>query len=114
QAAYELSKILTNDPHALDQEPGAREQVRRMFKEASEPEVKQYLALVLRRTEGPERHDPHLRPLGPGVARRPRGRGRAGRRPGRPRPRHPQDRRLRPGWVGRPGRRAEAPAAPGG
>jgi len=54
QAAYELSKILTNDPHALDQEPGAREQVRRMFKEASEPEVKQYLALVLGRTKDPQ------------------------------------------------------------
>jgi HEAT repeat protein len=54
QAAYELSKILTNDPHALDEEPGAREQVRRMFKEASEPEVKQYLALVLGRTRDPQ------------------------------------------------------------
>ncbi|MEA2692486.1 MAG: hypothetical protein QOJ16_1873 [Acidobacteriota bacterium] len=54
QAAYELSKILTNDPHALDQEPGSREQVRRMFKEASEPEVKQYLALVLGRTKDPQ------------------------------------------------------------
>ncbi len=51
QAAYELSKILTNDPHALDQEPGARDQVRRMFQSASEPEVKQYLALVLGRTQ---------------------------------------------------------------
>ena len=54
QAAYELSKILTNDPHALDQEPGAREQVRRMFTEATEPEVKQYLALVLGRTKDPQ------------------------------------------------------------
>jgi HEAT repeat protein len=54
QAAYELSKILTNDPHALDKEPGAREQVRRMFKEASEPEVKQYLALVLGQTKDPQ------------------------------------------------------------
>lgn len=54
QAAYELSKILTNDPHALDQEPGARDQVRRMFREATEPEVKQYLALVLGRTKDPQ------------------------------------------------------------
>lgn len=54
QAAYELSKILTNDPHALDQEPGARDQVRRMFTESTEPEVKQYLALVLGRTKDPQ------------------------------------------------------------
>ena len=54
QAAYELSKILTNDPHALDQEPGARDRVRRLFKEAAEPEIKQYLALVLGRTKDPQ------------------------------------------------------------
>ncbi|HZF08691.1 MAG TPA: HEAT repeat domain-containing protein [Thermoanaerobaculia bacterium] len=54
QAAYELSKILTNDPHALDREPGARDQLRRMFQSASEPEVKQYLALVLGRTKDPQ------------------------------------------------------------
>jgi HEAT repeat protein len=47
QAAYELSKILTHDPKALDKEPGARDQVRRMFQASTEPEVKRYLALVL-------------------------------------------------------------------
>jgi HEAT repeat protein len=50
QAAYELSKILVSDPQALEQEAGAKAQVRRMFQEADDPEMKRYLALVLGRT----------------------------------------------------------------
>ncbi len=50
QAAYELSKILVTDPRALEQEPGAKAQVRRLFEEADDPEMKRYLALVLGRT----------------------------------------------------------------
>jgi HEAT repeat protein len=58
QAAYELSKILVADPKALDEEPGAREEVRRLFRETREPEMRQYLALVLGRT-----HDREAMPL---------------------------------------------------
>ncbi len=58
QAAYELSKILTNDPHALDEEPGAKEQVRSLFRDTEEPEIRQYLAVVLGRT-----HDRAALPL---------------------------------------------------
>lgn len=58
QAAYELSKILIADPKALDEEPGARKEVRRLFQEAKEPEMRQYLALVLGRT-----HDHEAVPL---------------------------------------------------
>ena len=54
QAAYELSKILTNDPHALDEEPGAKAQVRALFKDTEEPEIRQYLAVVLGRTRDKE------------------------------------------------------------
>lgn len=54
QAAYELSKILVSDPAALDKEPGARVEVRRLFREAEEPEMRQYLALVLGRTKDRE------------------------------------------------------------
>lgn len=50
QAAYELSKILVSDPRALDKEPGAKAQVRRLFQEAEDPEMRRYLALVLGRT----------------------------------------------------------------
>jgi HEAT repeat protein len=50
QAAYELSKILVSDPRALDKEPGAKAQVRRLFQEADDPEMRRYLALVLGRT----------------------------------------------------------------
>jgi HEAT repeat protein len=50
QAAYELSKILVADPRALEQEPGARQEVRRLFREAEDAEMRQYLALVLGRT----------------------------------------------------------------
>jgi HEAT repeat protein len=58
QAAYELSKILVADPKALDEEPGARPEVRRLFGEAKDPEMRQYLALVLGRT-----HDREAVPL---------------------------------------------------
>lgn len=54
QAAYELSKILVSDPRALDEEPGARARVRELFAEAEEPEMRQYLALVLGRTRDRE------------------------------------------------------------
>jgi HEAT repeat protein len=51
QAAYELSKILTADPQALEREPGARAEVRRLFSESGEdPRVRRYLALVLGKT----------------------------------------------------------------
>jgi HEAT repeat protein len=58
QAAYELSKILVADPKALDEEPGAKREVRRLFSEAEDPEMRQYLALVLGRT-----HDAEAVPL---------------------------------------------------
>lgn len=54
QAAYELSKILVADPEALDKEPGAKSEVRRLFREAEDPEMRQYLALVLGRTKDRE------------------------------------------------------------
>ena len=54
QAAYELSKILVSDPQALEEAPGAKEEVRRLFREAKEPEMRQYLALVLGRTRDRE------------------------------------------------------------
>jgi HEAT repeat protein len=54
QAAYELSKILVSDPKALDEEPGAKQEVRRLFLEAKDPEMRQYLALVLGRTRDRE------------------------------------------------------------
>ncbi|HVG08584.1 MAG TPA: HEAT repeat domain-containing protein [Thermoanaerobaculia bacterium] len=50
QAAYELSKILVSDPQALEKEQGAKGQVRRLFQEADDPEMKRYLALVMGRT----------------------------------------------------------------
>lgn len=50
QAAYELSKILVSDPQALQKEAGAQAQVRRLFQEADDLEMKRYLALVLGRT----------------------------------------------------------------
>jgi len=54
QAAYELSKILTADPDALDEEPGIRDEVRRLFAETDDEEMKRYLALVLGYTQDPE------------------------------------------------------------
>ena len=63
QAAYELSKILVADPRALDEEPGAKQEVRRLFLEAKEPEMRQYLALVLGRTRDREAVPPLLAAL---------------------------------------------------
>jgi HEAT repeat protein len=54
QAAYELSKILVSDPKALDEAPGAKHEVRRLFREAEDVEMRQYLALVLGRTRDRE------------------------------------------------------------
>lgn len=47
QAAYELSRVLVADPGALDDAPGAREEVRTLFAEADEGPMKRYLSLVL-------------------------------------------------------------------
>jgi HEAT repeat protein len=54
QAAYELSKILVADPQALDKEPGAKAEIRRLFQEVDDPQLRQYLALVLGRTRDPQ------------------------------------------------------------
>jgi HEAT repeat protein len=54
QAAYELSKILVADPRALEESPGAEAEVRRLFLEAEDAEMRQYLALVLGHTRDPE------------------------------------------------------------
>ena len=47
QAAYELSKILTSDPAALEAEPGADIELRRLFQTSQDLWVRRYLALVL-------------------------------------------------------------------
>lgn len=54
QAAYELSKILIADPDALDSEPGVKAEVRRLFKETDDEEMRRYLALVLGYTQDPQ------------------------------------------------------------
>lgn len=54
QAAYELSKILIADPAALAEQPDAAAEVRRLFLEAEDVEIKRYLALVLGYTHDPE------------------------------------------------------------
>jgi HEAT repeat protein len=54
QAAYELSKVLVADPDALKESPGAEAELRRLFQETTEPEMRQYLALVLGRTRDPQ------------------------------------------------------------
>ena len=54
QAAYELSKILVADPEALDDTPGAREDLRQLFQESEPGDMKRYLALVLGYTHDPE------------------------------------------------------------
>lgn len=54
QAAYELSKILIADPEALDEDPGIRAEIRRLFKEAEDEEMRRYLALVLGYTQDPK------------------------------------------------------------
>lgn len=53
QAAYELSKILVADPQALADDPEARAELRRLFEESEEPEIRRYLALVLGYTRDP-------------------------------------------------------------
>ncbi len=53
QAAYELSKVLVADPEALNNEPGAREELLRIFGEVEEPEIRRYLILVLGYTRDP-------------------------------------------------------------
>lgn len=53
QAAYELSKILIADPSALADDPAARGELRRLFAEAEDPEIRRYLALVLGYTRDP-------------------------------------------------------------
>lgn len=54
QAAYELSKVLIADPHALDEDPAARAEMRSLFEAADDEEMKRYLALVLGYTRDPE------------------------------------------------------------
>lgn len=54
QAAYELSKILVADPTALDEEPGVRVELRTLFQEAEDEEMRRYLALVLGYTRDPK------------------------------------------------------------
>ncbi len=54
QAAYELSKILVADPQALDETPGAREELRQLFRDTEPGDMKRYLALVLGYTGDPE------------------------------------------------------------
>ena len=54
QAAYELSKILVADPHALDDTPGAPQALRDLFEETEPGDMKRYLALVLGYTRDPE------------------------------------------------------------
>lgn len=54
QAAYELSKILTADPRALDDDPEARAELRRLYAEVEDGEIRRYLALVLGHTRDPE------------------------------------------------------------
>ena len=54
QAAYELSKILVADPDALALDPAASAEVRRLFVDAEDLEIKRYLALVLGYTHDPE------------------------------------------------------------
>jgi HEAT repeat protein len=50
QAAYELSKVLTADPQAIRNEPGAAAELRRLFAAGDDdPRVRRYLALVLGR-----------------------------------------------------------------
>ena len=51
QAAYELSKVLVGDPGALDEVPGAKQEVRRLFEESDDPEMRRYLALIMGYTQ---------------------------------------------------------------
>jgi len=47
QAAFELSKILIADPEAFADDPAARAELRGLFEQADQGEMKRYLALVL-------------------------------------------------------------------
>jgi len=51
QAAYELSKVLVADPEALAEVPGSREEIRRLFTESEDPEMRRYLALIMGYTQ---------------------------------------------------------------
>ena len=53
QAAYELSKVLVADPGALDEVPGSREEIRQLFTESEDPEMRRYLALIMGYTQDP-------------------------------------------------------------
>ena len=53
QAAYELSKVLLADPEALNEEPGAKAELLRIFGEVEDPEIRRYLILVLGYTRDP-------------------------------------------------------------
>ncbi len=53
QAAYELSKVLLADPQALQEEPGAKDELLRIFGEVEDPEIRRYLILVLGYTRDP-------------------------------------------------------------
>ncbi len=53
QAAYELSKVLVADPEALADVPGSREEIRRLFTESEDPELRRYLALIMGYTQDP-------------------------------------------------------------
>lgn len=53
QAAYELSKVLVADPDALADVPGSREEIRRLFTESEDPEMRRYLALIMGYTQDP-------------------------------------------------------------
>ena len=53
QAAYELSKVLVADPEALGDVPGSREEIRRLFTESEDPEMRRYLALIMGYTQDP-------------------------------------------------------------
>lgn len=55
QAAYELSKVITADPEALNKDPSALAEVRRQFADPqTEPRARRYLALVLGRSRDAE------------------------------------------------------------
>ena len=54
QAAYELSKILSADPEALNEEPGGEVELRRLFERTEDIWVRRYLALVLGHIEDRE------------------------------------------------------------
>jgi len=54
QAAYELAKIVIADPAAIEEDPVARMEIRRLFEESDDEDMTRYLALVLGRTRDPK------------------------------------------------------------